>query len=390
MKEIGRIISREKKMNRNWLFSRWADILVLFLPVWLVWGVFFYLPEDLISVDIPLWVWVVFIMGLDVGHVWSTIFRTYLKKNEFERNKKLFTTAPIVVFIAIFLVSSFSLDLFWRLMAYLAVFHFIKQQYGFLMLYKSKTGGVKRKKWIGDKFIIYFATLYPVLYWHLMPDRTFTWFVENDFLNVQTLINLDKTVLISIFNSLNIVYWLLILVWLFEELFFSLKENNNIAFGKVLWVLTTAGNWYIGIVYFNADLVFSVTNVVAHGIPYIALIIYYNEKKKSIETNTIANRITLPKWLKTAAIVLGVTTGIAFLEEYFWDMWFFRDRPEFFSSILSYPANILEDPVWQSLGIALLALPQVTHYVLDGFIWKYNDHNPFMKKIFSKKTLSDG
>ena len=111
---------------KHWLFSKKIDILVLFLPVWLCWCVFFMLPESALQQDVPIWVWVVFVIGIDVSHVWSTLFRTYADKEEFRNHKRLLLIAPLVCFLAAFIVSSISFSFFWRCLAYLAVYHFIR------------------------------------------------------------------------------------------------------------------------------------------------------------------------------------------------------------------------------------------------------------------------
>ena len=42
--------------------------------------------------------------------------------------------------------------------------------------------------------------------------------------------------------------------------------------GKDIVVFTTAVCWYVGIVSFNSDFAFTVTNVITHGVPYIVLV----------------------------------------------------------------------------------------------------------------------
>ena len=122
------------------------------------------------SFNFVLWIWVVFVMGIDVGHVWSTIFRTYLDKEEFRLHRSLLLAAPLFSFIVVFGLAWYSPLWFWRCLAYLAVFHFIKQQYGFVALYKAKANDFKTLKIISDKFIVYFATLYPVFYTVYFPN----------------------------------------------------------------------------------------------------------------------------------------------------------------------------------------------------------------------------
>ena len=74
---------------------------------------------------------------------------------------------------------------------------------------------------------------------------------------------------------------------------------------------------------------------------------------------------------------------LAFGEEYLWDMFLNRSRSALFEWFFAYPLHALQTPLGQALALALLSVPQVTHYVLDGFIWKNNEKNPYLKKVFA-------
>lgn len=362
-------------MPKVWLFSKRLDLLLLYFPVLCTWLICFSLSSDVLDQPLPLWAWVVFILGIDVSHVWSTILRTYRDPEAYHLNKKLLHLTPTICFIVLFGICFWMTSYFWTAMAYLAVFHFIKQQYGFMMIYKAK-GKEFRKKFMTDKFVIYLSMLYPVLYWHLSGDRVFSWFAELDFFIVD---NTNTTLLSSLYLC-NWIYWSIILVWLTEEIHQSVTHKNTFQTGKVLWILCTAINWYLGIVYFNSDIAFSITNVVAHGIPYMALIFFYVHRRKQIEQPD--RSIPVRKIITTTLWLLCIVLLFAFFEEYLWDLLINRDKAPFFESILPYPNVTVIDTDWiQSLVIALLSLPQVTHYVLDGYIWKMNHRNPHLKKI---------
>ena len=259
----------------GWIMSKSGDLLLWFIPVWLLWIVFFSNSDYFQSIDLPIWGWVIFILGFDVSHVWSTIFRTYLDKEEIKSHKTLLFIAPILVFSISIILLNISVLIFWRVMAYVAVFHFIKQQYGFLMLYKFKAKE-NYKQLISDKFIIYFATLYPIVFWHFNSQSSINWFVENDFIKL-TLVYDNPGLQDTIFFYCNVLYWLVISLYLTLEL--KTFKTQIISIPKLLWVMTTAVNWWFAIVYFNSDLIFSITNVVAHGLPYISLIYFYKLKK---------------------------------------------------------------------------------------------------------------
>jgi len=344
-----------------WLFNKNLDLAILYAPVWICWLVAFLLPQSIIQQESPLWIWIVFVIGIDVSHVWSTIFRTYTDKEEFNQHRKLLIYAPIACFILAFLIASISFHFFWRCLAYLAVFHFVKQQYGFMRIYKAKARDF-RKKLFNDNWVIYLSMLYPILFWHLDMDRSFSWFVEGDFIQI----HMNSQVLYYINFIGTALYLLILLGWLIEEIILK-----DVSIPKILWVLTTAGNWFIGIIYFNSDLIFTITNVIAHGVPYMALVIFYQNKKESIKH--VKRSIPL-----IATVLIGVFF-LAFFEEYLWDMLVYRDNVELFTSLFSYPF-FENTQIIQHLGLALLAVPQTTHYVLDGFIWKNNEKNPYLKK----------
>lgn len=357
-------------MNSSWLFSKKTDLLVLFVPVWLCWLIAFALPDRSLHAEVSLWVWVTIVIGIDVSHVWSTIFRTYLDREEFRNHRWLLIGAPVLAFLISFLLASYSFALFWRILAYVAVFHFIKQQYGFLRIYKAKSQDF-RKKFISDNFIIYLSMIFPVVYWHINPNRQFSWFVTGDFIQLPV-----SPILLSALNfTFTFIYFGLLVLWLWEEIRYRHLAKSTFPWGKVLWVMTTAGNWYIGIVYFNSDLVFTITNVVAHGLPYLALIITY-EHRKSIILNS-------KKHFKNIAFAIAfislVAFALAFGEEYLWDAFVYHDNAAFFSWF--YYPDQLPSLNLQVIALALLSVPQITHYIVDGFIWKNSPKNPHLKKV---------
>ena len=360
-------------------------MLLLFLPVWLTWVFCFAAPREWLSAEIPIWVFVVFVLGIDVSHVWSTLFRTYLDREEFRHHRDLLIYTPLACFAVCFSIAASSQLWFWRILAYVALFHFVRQQFGFMRLYATRRRESSPCKRLNDSWMIYLSMLYPVLYWHLASDRYFSWFVEGDFLSFGLLpIDLESVrwVLDHFGNSF---YWLLFLCWFAEEVIVHRRTGKAMPWGKITWILTTAFNWYLGIVYFNSDLAFTVTNVVAHGIPYIVLVFFYVERKKVIRHTPRPprnGRFTRGFWIRSAGMAAAILAFATF-EEFLWDMLLYRDYSAFFESISRYPMAVLDSPIAQALALALLSVPQTTHYVVDGFIWKRGPKNPDLKAILS-------
>jgi hypothetical protein len=207
----------------------------------------------------------------------------------------------------------------------------------------------KNWAWI-DNIIIYTATVYPMLYWFLSAPRKFNWFVENEFFRFQNPFLI--TFLSWIYGFILVFYIVRTSCLAFKNKSFNIPKNAIIV-GTIL-------SWYFGIVYFNNDLIFTLLNVVSHGIPYIALI-YLKEidKKPASELNWLHYF----KHFKGLLLFLAILIFIAFSEEYLWEILVWNEQ---FSGTAKDFSN------WYFLVVPLLTVPQFTHYLLDGFIWKNN------------------
>jgi hypothetical protein len=99
--------------------------------------------------------------------------------------------------------------------------------------------------------------------------------------------------------------------------------------GKDLVVGTTAAAWYVGIVAFDSDYAFTVTNVFMHGIPYFALVFVHARARakaaEPAEAPSLAARLT-----RSIVPFLGTLWLIAFFEELIWDRAVWHDRSSLF------------------------------------------------------------
>ena len=100
--------------------------------------------------------------------MYSTLFKTYFIKEEFIKRKRLFITIPLLSLLIGFIFFQIGDLFFWSALALVAVFHFIRQQYGFMRIYsrfeKDRVSGYI------DKIAIYNATIYPMLFWFCTPE----------------------------------------------------------------------------------------------------------------------------------------------------------------------------------------------------------------------------
>lgn len=334
-------------LHMSWLYRPWFDILFILLPPFAMVAWVLLQPGFFAQADMPPWFWLVFVVGVDVSHVYSTLYRTYLHPQEYRLRRSLLLAVPALVWLGGVVLYSLGEMTFWRVMAYLAVYHFVRQQYGFFRLYARHEQASRWQRRL-QAATIYMSTLYPILHWHSHLPRPFSWFMEGDFVPLAGWV---ATVAGGLYVALLTAY-------VVTELW-AISRGRSLHLPKQLVLLGTALSWYIGIVWAQGDMTFTAVNVVSHGIPYMALIWAYGRQKGGGVV-----------WFRQAAIPLfvGLLVVLAYVEEGLWDAMVWYDHPQFFSWASGLP--LLHDVAALSLLVPLLSVPQVTHYVLDGFIWR--------------------
>lgn len=336
-------------MAQPWIDKAKTDGFFILAPSFFVTAVVFLFHDTLnfIEAKYSFYTWLFLIVFIDVAHVYATLFKTYFVREEFKKRSKLLIALPIVCFVVGVILFSLGSVIFWSVLAYIAVFHFVRQQYGFMRLYSRKE--VKTNCSVAiDNLIIYTATVYPMLYWFFSSPRAFNWFTEKDFIQFENQL---------ILGILSWIYVIIVVFYIVRTVYKSTKERYlNIPKNAI--IIGTFLSWYFGIVYFNNDLVFTLLNVVSHGVPYISLI-YLNEINKKAELDLgILNYV---KGVRGLFVFIAFLLAIAFFEEYAWEVFVWNEQFSWNNSDFSN---------WQFLLVPLFTVPQFTHYLLDGFIWK--------------------
>ncbi len=285
--------------------------------------------------------WLFLVVGVDVSHVYSTLYKTYFKTNRSRQLNFLLITLPIISFFIILFLVKIDIHFFWRCLAYMAVFHFSRQQIG---MYQITSGAEKNRLHTLNRLCIYFWTLGSILLWHLKGPQEYNWFVKDDFYyltgfqHYSDILKIGLLISFSVVCSLNIYF----------------LKKNRITFLQLGLLFSTFLTWFVPVAYFDSDFIFTWTNVLAHGVPYMYLV-HKNEQQ---------SRSYYSRW----DIFILIILICSLVEEAFWDALVWREHAVFFSSFYFIPQiqsqNVL--PV----VLALLVTPQLTHYLLDGFIWK--------------------
>ncbi|WP_141734715.1 hypothetical protein [Oligoflexus tunisiensis] len=281
--------------------------------------------------------WLLTVVGIDVAHVYSTVYRSGMRP-------RLLLVLPVLGFLVSCLLYQWGgAPVFWRSLAYLAVFHFVRQPYGLMRFYQKAEGSTAL-----DKLVIHAASLYPLLVWHLGQARDFGWFIEGD------LVVMNAEPFIPYVHALAGLIALAYCVQEWRAPTFNLPKN--------LVILGTAAAFGFGIIVWRNDVAFTLTNVISHGVPYMAMIWIHNGSK-------FWRPGTGTDWRWVAPLLFVLTLFLmAYAEEGLWDAWVWTEHPQLFPWF-SYHFEPAGEKflVWL---VPLLALPQLTHYLLDGFLWR--------------------
>lgn len=361
-----------KPSGQPWILSARYDSAFILAPALVVALIASLFHQQLIALgDMPNWLWLLLIVGIDAGHVYTTLFRTYLEKQAWRQFPALLTFIPLGVWMLGCLLYSMDSFWFWRALVYLAMFHFVRQQYGFMMIYARNEKGLPGYFRKIDQAAIYSATLYPLLYWHL-HQRNFDWFIAGDILPLH---------LPQLGRLIDLLYAAVLCIYALKEIkLFKLTKTLN--WPRNLMLAGTALSWYVGIVAFNNDLIFSATNIVAHGVPYYALIWAYGFKHNRRE---IRAQPYVFKWVnklfirRNACFYLLLMLLLAYTEEGLWDGLIWQEHVLIFAAF-SWLRTI-HTPALDVWLVPLLTLPQSTHYLLDAYIWRLHKTGTDWKKI---------
>ena len=345
-----------RERMRPWLFSRNLDIAafggsaLLSLALVAV-GV----PLGLIDKDAPEWAWIATVLLVDVAHVWGSLLLVYTDRQELARRPLLYALAPLLSLTVATALASESEAWFWRALAYLAVLHFVRQQVGWVKLYRARARDVAGVGAFVDVGATYAAALGPLVWWHAHLPASFSWFVQGDFVaGLPAACGTAALVLEAAFLTAYAVR---------AARRFTAGRGNP---GMDLVVASTALLWWLGIVALRSDYVFTVTNVIAHGVPYVVLIAWTGRRRRERGLS-----VAVALRFGAGALVLALW-ACAFVEEGAWDVLVWHERPSLWPVALHVDLSS-----WRWVVLPLLALPQMTHYVLDGFLWKRRD-NPVL------------
>lgn len=292
-------------------------------------------------------------VAFDYAHTYAILFRTYFDSATRKNYRIHLIATPIAVFALGLYLYSISLFAFWTFFGYLQTFHFVRQQYGWMKLSEKKFIISRWDRHLNTA-VIYVCTIYPIIYWHTYLLEKFYWYKNM----------LTPPAIPPIIEQTAWVLFLTINTLFIARTLWQYFVDNVFYAGRFLVYLLTFCIWYIGLVQLEVSIIsFAAFNTLGHGFPYIVLI--YRYVKRNWKPDTYVARLVLKPYGFLPYYLFLIL--IAYVETYFqftyqernYEMAFFGSFQELSSSTL----------MWL---VPLMMIPQATHSVLDGFIWRFN------------------
>jgi hypothetical protein len=265
---------------------------------------------------------------INLPHVYATLFRTYFSQSEWSKRPRLLLLLPLFSFALLFFLFQWSELWALRFVAYYALYHHVRQQYGWMMI-TSKRAGPSREQVFLDGAMIYALCLIPLLYKHTLDNPS--WFDAGDLIALP-------------FTLYQVGHGLLLLLFVAYGAFelFQIAKGRPLNLGKYTILLSTGLAWYYALIWAPGPLAVLMLGL-NHCLPYLYLV-YTHEKKQS------SSCFYHSSWGVLAFILLLILMSGA--EEFLWA----REKQW--------------ELAWGAVLFPLLYVPQLLHYILDGIIWR--------------------
>jgi len=319
---------------------------------------------------IPLWWWFVLGVFIDVAHVYGTLYRTVLDSEAVEKNRRLFLVAgPGMLVVSLLVNVLLGTTWAWSLLAYFAMWHFAKQPFGFLCLYKARFGerGAADHQW--DYWVCIAGAALPILIEHTKTTDSLEWFYGED----ELLFHLPVWFEIP----LRVVHWLIPALWLARLCWHRVYSAKPFNWGKISIMALQYLNWYMGSS--KHHLTALAWHNLSHGVSSMVLVYYVVQrrydvwKKENPSTMKWLDRMNMSLCSSPWAYLMPLL-ALAFVEETLWDV----TLDHRFAGDLGLSLPDLTE-LQKEIATAFLMLPQLSHYFLDSYIWKMTGQNPGLR-----------
>lgn len=356
----------ENQKSQPWLFNPVSDFAgILALPLILCFTLLILERSAAVALFQSLFF---YILIVDFGHIFAQWFRIFSNPMETRKSKTRYICFCVSTYFVIgAILMAPTLEAVRSFTIYLVIWHFVKQQYGYIRIY-SRTDGPKSKVVERlEKFFIQASMFYPVFYSHYRPElKGFYW--ESGYIHIP---EGPGSVVNALFAASVIGAGCF---YCYHEYKRS-KKNAMFNWPKNLALLGGLLGWNLAVFMSRGNSTIFFTVVLVHDMTYIMMVWLTGRRDRKLQTAD-SNPKEWQEWLRWTS-PLGFVwyfftlnlVGLIVICAYYqiekghlaYEVFF----GDFFSALPS-----LKDTAFSGFGTSIFFTTQVTHYVMDGYLWK--------------------
>jgi hypothetical protein len=274
---------------------------------------------------------------IDSGHVYTTAWRTYLRKEE-RQSHPIYWVAPLLVLSGVALWVWLRIPYLWAFVVYATAFHHIRQFYGMLRWYQRLNG----RRCAPSAFFLYALTLLPLLLFHVRPPGSIQ---ELVYYTNQDLFFAPHS---ELFHAGMALYGLTACAWLVFEL--ALWSRGVHEPNRCFAVLGPALLYAFCFLWGDSieEVLFPL--LLAHGIPYLAIMSLSLTRLNARVFSTMA---------KVASLMTLTIAVFGVLE------WLYEEH------VIEISNAYVDLPVRFGDGFLIMVYltPLLLHFIFDAYIW---------------------
>lgn len=275
---------------------------------------------------------------IDTGHVYTTMWRTYFRRQELSAARLVYIATPILFFSLFAAWAWFAWPGLWGVVVYGTLFHNIRQLWGFLKWYQKLEG----RSDAASSFFFHALVLLPVAAYHFNPQRAPGYY----YFNQGEVMHWPQPDLYILCVGL---YAATLLVWMLHEI--QLWRAGSKEPGRLLGLVTAMILYGYGPLFGRSFGEVILPLIASHGIAYMAVM------------GQTTDRLGHTRWKGFGTLML-VMVGTAFV------FGFVESGMQGYFN--GSERGYLERPHDWGLAVAtgLWLGPLYSHYLFDGFLWR--------------------
>jgi hypothetical protein len=324
-------------------FSRKVDFLAFgsFIPVYIT----YYFVFEILKLPLPpnpnFSVLLLGYLLVEGSHLYSTYLVSYGDKEISRQLKPLFYGIPLALVVSAFTLQFIGKQQYlYYFMAYLAVVHFIRQDFGWMKIATSFDSHAPRWLNMLDVWSSYGMTVLPMLYITRKEAVNNFWYQKGDLFYTPDVIA----------HTAHHLYWPVVAIFIAGNAYHA-YQTRRLNLSKYLVATNTFFGWYMSKIYVENGYLAIWLMIFHHGVPYYFIV---------FKTERISKDIL---WLQRLGRFKYLALYLCCVMVFFTVFWSLGMN----SYVVSLKSSV---PSLKSLIYAIAISPQMTHSILDGYIWK--------------------